>query len=98
MAAAWATNQLPCRKQLCNARRRHVGRLIRTQIKRNCSVATQSSKPSLARRWEDYQPGKSTLFWACAATVIATLIVGFNWGGWVTGGTSRSLAATAGDV
>jgi hypothetical protein len=61
-------------------------------------VSAQSSKPSLARRWEDYQPAKSTLFWARAATVVATLIIGFNWGGWVTGGTSRSLAATAGDV
>jgi hypothetical protein len=61
-------------------------------------VSAQSSKPSLARRWEDCQPAKSTLFWACAATVVATLIIGFNWGGWVTGGTSRSLAATAGDV
>jgi hypothetical protein len=61
-------------------------------------MATQSSKPSLARRWEDYQPAKSTVFWTCAMTVVATLIIGFNWGGWVTGGTSRSLAATAGDV
>ena len=61
-------------------------------------MATQSSKPSLARRWEDYQPAKSTLLWACAATVVATLIIGFNWGGWVTGGTSRSLAAAAADV
>lgn len=61
-------------------------------------MSAQSSKPSLARRWEDYQPAKSTLFWACAVTVVATLIIGFNWGGWVTGGTSRSLAANAGDV
>jgi hypothetical protein len=61
-------------------------------------VATQSNKPSLARRWEDYQPSKTALFWACAVTVVATMIIGFSWGGWVTGGTSRSLAATAGDV
>ena len=61
-------------------------------------MATQSSKPSLARRWENYQPSKSALFWACAATVVATMIIGFSWGGWVTGGTSRSLATTAGDV
>lgn len=27
-----------------------------------------------------------------------TLIIGFNWGGWVTGGTSRALAVTAGEV
>jgi len=61
-------------------------------------VVTQSSKPSLARRWEDYQPSKSALFWACAVTIVATMIIGFSWGGWVTGGTSRSMATTAGDV
>lgn len=43
-------------------------------------------------------PAKSTLLWACAATVVATLIIGFTWGGWMTGGTSRALAATASDV
>ncbi|SFQ20955.1 hypothetical protein SAMN03159463_05986 [Mesorhizobium sp. NFR06] len=61
-------------------------------------MATQSRKPSLARRWEDYQPSKSALFWSCAVTVAATMIIGFSWGGWVTGGTSRMLATTAGDV
>ncbi len=30
-----------------------------------------------------------------ALGVIATLVVGFSWGGWVTGGTARSMAATA---
>ena len=57
-----------------------------------------NTKQSLAQRWEDYQPSKSTLGWACAATAVATMIVGFGWGGWVTGGTSRTLAMTAGDV
>lgn len=50
---------------------------------------------TLGRRWEDYQPPKSTLFWAFAVGVVATLVVGFNWGGWVTGGTSRALVAEA---
>ncbi|WP_442578075.1 hypothetical protein ACSBOB_21290 [Mesorhizobium sp. ASY16-5R] len=61
-------------------------------------MAMPVSKPSLAQRWENYQPSKSTLVWACAATAVVTMIVGFSWGGWVTGGTSRTLAATAGDV
>jgi len=30
-----------------------------------------------------------------ALGVIATLVVGFSWGGWVTGGTAKSMAATA---
>ena len=57
-----------------------------------------NTKQSLTRRWESYQPSKSALVWACAATAVATMIVGFSWGGWVTGGTSRTLAATAGDI
>lgn len=57
-----------------------------------------NTKQSLAQRWEDYQPSKSTLGWACAATAVATIIIGFSWGGWVTGGTSQAMATAAGDV
>jgi hypothetical protein len=57
-----------------------------------------TTKQSFARRFEDYQPTKSMLAWACVATAVATMIIGFSWGGWVTGGTSRSLAMTAGDA
>ncbi|WP_309086633.1 hypothetical protein [Chelativorans sp.] len=56
-----------------------------------------NSRTSVAHRWNEYQPSKSTLVWACAATAVATMVVGFTWGGWVTGGTSRTLASTAGD-
>jgi hypothetical protein len=55
-----------------------------------------TTKPSLSRRWNDYQPSKSALFWSCVAAAVATIIVGFGWGGWVTGGTSRTMATTAG--
>jgi hypothetical protein len=34
-------------------------------------------------------------FLACAAAAVATMIIGFGWGGWVTGSTSRSMATTA---
>jgi hypothetical protein len=62
-------------------------------------MASQSTtKPSLSRRWEDYQPSKTILVWACIAAIIATIVVGFNWGGWVTGGTSQKLAASASDT
>jgi hypothetical protein len=62
-------------------------------------MAMQSNtKQSLSKRWETYQPSKTLLVWACVATAIVTMIVGFSWGGWVTGGTSRTAAATAGNV
>jgi hypothetical protein len=55
------------------------------------------TKPSFSRRLENYTASKTVLFWACAAAMVATIVVGFNWGGWVTGGTSRTMAATAAD-
>lgn len=51
---------------------------------------------SISRRWEDYRPTKTVLAWACVATAILTMVVGFSWGGWVTGGTSQELVAAAG--
>ena len=53
-----------------------------------------NTKQSPMRRWEEYRPTKSTLFMACAATAVATMIVGFNWGGWVTGGAAAAMAET----
>lgn len=57
-------------------------------------AAPTNTKRSLTQRWADYQPTKSTLGWACVEAA-ATMIVGFTWGGWVTGGSSRDVAANA---
>jgi hypothetical protein len=54
-------------------------------------------KRSIQQRWNDLQPTKTMLFWSCLGSVVVALIVGFTWGGWVTGGTARDMAATAGD-
>ncbi|MDN2582211.1 hypothetical protein [Aquibium sp. ELW1220] len=56
------------------------------------------TRTSVTQKFDAYQPSKSTLVWACAGAAVATMIIGFNWGGWVTGGTSRDLATTAGNV
>ena len=60
-------------------------------------MATQSTtNPSLSRRWENYQPSKTMLVWACIAAAIATIVVGFSWGGWVLGSTAdKRVAATS---
>jgi len=50
---------------------------------------------SLGKRWQNFQASKTQLFWACAACAVATIVVGFTWGGWVTGGTANQRAATA---
>ena len=57
----------------------------------------QNEKRSLGQRWEELQPSKTLLVWACVGCIAATLIVGFAWGGWVTGGTAQEMAGDASD-
>jgi hypothetical protein len=47
------------------------------------------------QRWESYRASKTVVFWACVAGAGATVIIGFNWGGWVRGSTAQEMAATA---
>lgn len=54
-----------------------------------------AAQNGLGARWENYQPSKTVLFWSCAGCAVATVIVGFAWGGWVTGGTAGQRAAQA---
>ena len=55
----------------------------------------QEKKVSFKQRWNEAQPTKAILFWSVLAAVILTMIVGFNWGGWVTGGTAQKMAEVA---
>jgi hypothetical protein len=50
---------------------------------------------SLSQRFEEYHPSKTVLFSSCAGCIVATMILGFTWGGWVTGGTAEEMAADA---
>ena len=54
-----------------------------------------ANNPSLGRRWEGYRPSKGVWFWSCAGCIVATMVIGFTWGGWVTGGTAAKMAADA---
>ena len=47
---------------------------------------------SLSQRFQQYQVSKTVLFWACAGSVIVATVVGFHWGGWVTGGSAQKMA------
>jgi hypothetical protein len=51
-------------------------------------------KLSVGQRWSEARPTKTLLFWSCVASMVLTMIVGFSWGGWVTGGTARQTAET----
>jgi hypothetical protein len=52
----------------------------------------QHQDKTLLQRFEQYRASKAALFWACAGSVIVATIVGFSWGGWVTGGSAREMA------
>jgi hypothetical protein len=54
-----------------------------------------ANKQSLGKRWADYQPTKGIGFWSCAGCVVATIVVGFTWGGWVTGSSAERMASDA---
>jgi hypothetical protein len=57
----------------------------------------QQKKLSMGQRWREAQPTKTMTFWACIASIVLTMIVGFAWGGWVTGGTAQKMADTRAD-
>jgi len=47
--------------------------------------------------WREARPTKTVVFWSWIGSVVLTMIIGFAWGGWVTGGTARSMAQTIAD-
>jgi len=52
-------------------------------------------KSSMSQRFENYHPSKTALFWSCAGCIVGTMIVGFTWGGWVTGGSAEEMVTDA---
>ena len=55
-------------------------------------MVQSQEKVSLGQRWSKMQPTKTVLFWSCVACVVLTMIVGFTWGGWMTGGSAQKMA------
>jgi hypothetical protein len=49
------------------------------------------------QRVAEFKPSKTLWFWSCAGCVVLTMIIGFAFGGWVTGGTAKEMAQTAAD-
>jgi hypothetical protein len=42
------------------------------------------------------RPAKKVVFWFAVVAIVVVLIIGFNWGGWVTGGSARETAVQSG--
>lgn len=49
-------------------------------------------------RWSAYRPTKEHMFWTAVAAVVATVVIGFSAGGWVTGGTAQKMADQAAEA
>jgi hypothetical protein len=54
-------------------------------------------KLSLGRRWSNARATKTVVFWLCAASMVVTMVIGFTWGGWVTGATALRMAEASGE-
>jgi hypothetical protein len=52
----------------------------------------QQQKVSFGQSWREVRPTKTLVFWSWVASVVLTMIIGFAWGGWVTGGTAQKMA------
>lgn len=50
---------------------------------------------NLMMRWSEYRPTKEQTFWIAAASIVATLVIGFGLAGWVTGGTAQKMSEKA---
>ncbi len=50
---------------------------------------------NLSAKWEKFQPSKTQAFWFAVGCVVATLIAGFGYAGWVTGGTAKKQLEAA---
>jgi hypothetical protein len=50
---------------------------------------------SLGDRWMAFRPTKTMTLWSCVAASAATMLIGFNGGGWVTGGTAEKMVQEA---
>ena len=54
----------------------------------------QEKKVSYRQRWDKARATKKVVFWAIMGAIVLTMIVGFSWGGWVTGGTAQKMGET----
>ena len=68
-----------------------------SQTSASVTGTTESAKPkskTVGQRWNAVQLSKSSIFWISLAMIAGTMLVGFTWGGWVTGNTAQRTATT----
>ena len=52
-------------------------------------------KLSYSERWDKARPSKKLVVGFVVGAIVVTMIVGFNWGGWVTTSTAQKMANDA---
>lgn len=60
-------------------------------------VETVIPERGLVQKWQNLQPTKTILVWACLASIVLTIVVGFAWGGWMTTGNSLAAGVAVGE-
>src|SRR3546814_11459994 len=50
---------------------------------------------NISQRWGDFRPSKTMLLWSCVVCIGLTMLLGFTWGGWVTGETAKEMTESA---
>lgn len=58
------------------------------------SAVAKPRQETMGERWNGTQFSKTAIFWLCLAAIAVTMLVGFQWAGWVTGGTAQKTATT----
>ena len=59
---------------------------------RGQNTEKKMKKMSISQRWQEAQLTKTGVFWSLVAVIVLTMIIGFWWGGWVTGGSAEKIA------
>ena len=60
-------------------------------------MAQSEQNDTRQQRWSKARPTKQTLVWFCLGSSVGALMIGFGFGGWVTGGTARDMAVESGE-
>lgn len=72
-----------------------VGENVWNEDKASSENVKPAHQPSYGERWGSARPTKMIVFWISLAVIILKMIVGFSWGGWVTGGTAQQMTSDA---
>ena len=59
---------------------------------RRGKMEQKQKKVSFREWWNEARPTKTIVFWSWMGSIVLTMIIGFAWGGWVTGGTAQKMA------